>query len=111
MWGLKNSVTGLYNLHAENYKICNIATMIQNLVPNTKVVFQEMKFEDARNYRVTSDKIRAQGWAPKFSMDQGIMEIYNTIKEGRLKNVRDEVYSNEHYLRTLKTNEWVLKGV
>ncbi len=105
--GLNNNISGLYNLHNENYKIYEIADKISEIVPNTVVKYQDISFEDARNYKVVSQKYRDTGWMPKFNMEDGIREIYETIRENRIKNVHESVYSNVDYLKTIKSVEWI----
>lgn len=105
--GLRNNITGLYNLHNENYKIHQIADEIAQIVPDTKIVYQDIKFEDARNYRVLSDAYRKTGWSPQISMQQGIEEIHNIIKENRIKDVQNVIYSNVDYLKTIRSIDWI----
>jgi nucleoside-diphosphate-sugar epimerase len=98
LFGLRKKVTGLFNLSAENYRIREIAEKIIDIIPNTRIVFQDMKFEDQRNYRVTSEAYRNLGWTPKHTMSEGIREMYMVIKEQRIKDLRDPIYYNAHYL-------------
>ncbi|MGD0381905.1 MAG: NAD(P)-dependent oxidoreductase [Thermoguttaceae bacterium] len=98
LFGLRKKVTGLFNLSAENYRIREIAEKIRKSIPNTTVVYQDMKFEDQRNYRVTSEAYRNLGWSPKHTMDEGIREMCMVIKEQRIKNLSDPIYYNAHYL-------------
>jgi len=98
LFGLRKKVTGLFNLSAENFRIREIAEKICDIIPNTRVVFQDMKFEDQRNYRVTSEAYRNLGWTPKHTMDEGIHEMFMVIKEQRIKDLSDPIYYNAHYL-------------
>lgn len=98
LFGLKRNITGLFNLSAENYRIREIAEEIQKIIPNTSVVYQDLKFEDHRNYRVTSDAYRKLGWTPKHNMSEGIREMHLVIKEQRIKDLNDPIYYNAHYL-------------
>lgn len=94
LFGIDNQISGLFNLHDENMQIREIAERIQEMIPNVEVVYQDMMFEDQRNYRASSAKIYGEGWAPKFSLPQGIMEIKEVIKEQRIKDIKDPIYSN-----------------
>jgi nucleoside-diphosphate-sugar epimerase len=91
-------LTGTFNLHYDNFTIKEIATQIQNHI-RCEVRYQDMKFEDARNYRVSSDKFRSHGWQPEYSMERGIIEVATIVREKRLRDVHDPVYSNAEYLR------------
>jgi len=96
---LDNNITGLYNLSYRNYTIREMAEVIQNVVPGSELVCTDMKFEDLRNYRVKTDKFEATGWKPSYDLEYGINEIHKTIKEGRIVDPSDPVYSNAVYLK------------
>jgi len=98
LFGLENNITGLYNLCYSNWQIKDIAEKIATIVPRARIEYQDMLFEDERNYRVDSSKYEKLGWRPKYRIEDGIQEIYNVIKEGRIKNPNDKIYSNEQYL-------------
>jgi nucleoside-diphosphate-sugar epimerase len=97
--GLQRNITGLYNLHNENRKIYEIADEITRLIPGTRVIYNDIKFEDARNYRVTSDAYRNTGWLPQKTLEDGILEMYNVIKEKRIKDIHSSIYSNVEYIK------------
>ena len=82
LFGLQHGVNGLFNLSAENCRIREVAEEIHKAIPNTKIVYQDLKFEDQRNYRVNCDAFRKLGWKPKFTMLDGVREIYRVIHEG-----------------------------
>jgi nucleoside-diphosphate-sugar epimerase len=91
--------TGIYNLHRQNVRIVDLAYQVRNHFPDTIVSRTEMEFEDARNYRVSSDKIRtALGWRPKYSIDDGIIETKELIETKRLKDVMNPRYTNQAFL-------------
>lgn len=96
---LNNNVTGLYNLSYKNYTIREMAEIIQNVVPGSKLICTDMKFEDLRNYRVKTDKFASTGWKPTYDLEYGINEIHKVIKEDRIVNPDDPVYSNAVYLK------------
>jgi len=95
---IKNNISGLYNLSCKNYKICDIAKAIQTQLPKTSVKYTDGKFEDLRNYRVKNDKILNTGWKASYTLEEGIDEILTIVKENRIKNLDDPIYSNEYYL-------------
>jgi nucleoside-diphosphate-sugar epimerase len=91
--------TGIFNLHRDNVKILDLATTMQRHFPDLVVNTTEMTFEDARNYRVTSEKARSLlGFEPKFAVDDGIEEVRTLIESERLKDVNDVRYTNEGFL-------------
>jgi len=98
---LDNNVRGLYNLSEVNVVISGLSETIKQLLPETKIIYQDMKFEDLRDYKVKNDRIKATGWKPKFSLNEGINEMIKVFSEGRVRNVSDPVYSNANYLKQI----------
>jgi len=95
---INNNIRGLFNLSELNVEISGLSGTIKRLLPETKIIYQDMKFEDLRDYKVKNDRILATGWKPKFTLDEGILEMIKVFSEGRVKNVADPVYSNVEYL-------------
>lgn len=97
---LDNNVRGLFNISERNVEISELAKEIQKHVPGTEVVYQEMKFEDLRDYKVKTDRILATGWKPRFNLSDGIEEMKHVFMEHRVKDTSDPVYSNVAFLRS-----------
>jgi len=53
---LNTKKKGIFNLSYKNMKIIDIANEIQKYFKNTKIIKTKIKFQDARNYRVTNNK-------------------------------------------------------
>jgi len=98
---IDNNVRGLFNLSELNVVISGLSETIKRLLPETKIIYQDMKFEDLRDYKVKNDRIMATGWKPQFSLDDGILEMIKVFSEKRVKNVSDPVYSNAAYLNSV----------
>ncbi|HUW17759.1 MAG TPA: NAD(P)-dependent oxidoreductase [Sedimentisphaerales bacterium] len=91
---------GTYNLHRQNVRIVDLAYQVRNHFPDTVVTRTDIEFQDARNYRVCSDKARSQlGWRPTYSIDDGIIEIKELIETRRLKDVSNPRYANQAFLK------------
>ena len=101
--GIKNDLKGLYNLSDKNFTIKDVAEQIASFIPNTKISYTELPFEDLRNYKVKNDKYLLTGWNPQYNMTWGIHDIYKVIKEGRIVNANDPVYHNHNYLKSIWT--------
>lgn len=99
LFGIENDVDGLYNLSNENYRIKDVAYEIQKIIPEVVISFYNVKFEDLRNYRVDPKRFKSFGWEPKHSLEEGILEIHNIIKEKRIKDPADFNYSNAAFLK------------
>jgi dTDP-D-glucose 4,6-dehydratase len=64
-----------------------------------------MKFQDSRNYRVSSEKVYNElGWKPKFSIDDGIIELKELIQTKRLKDISNPRYANQAFLTSFNSD-------
>jgi nucleoside-diphosphate-sugar epimerase len=87
--------TGIYNLHAENLTIIELAKQIQEVVPSATLKITESSFQDARNYAVSSEKARLDlGFTPKWTVQDGIIEIYEAMTQNRIPDVSLPRFSN-----------------
>jgi nucleoside-diphosphate-sugar epimerase len=99
MENLDTPHTGIYNLHRQNVRIVDLAYQVRNHFPDLVIHQTEMKFQDARNYRVSSEKARRElGFAPRYSIDDGIMEVKELVENGRLKDLNSPRYANHSFL-------------
>lgn len=102
---LESKKTGVFNLHKVNVKISDLAAEVKKHFSGLKVEKVAMKFEDLRNYRVTSDKAKkGLGFDPKFSAADGIVELKKLLEEGRIRNLSDPRYTNQTYLSQFNTH-------
>jgi len=91
--------TGIYNLHYENFKIIDIANAIVERIPSASIETTPMKFQDARNYQVSSEKLfQDTGFKASTNLLQGIDEVFNLISNNRIKDVSHNRYSNQNFL-------------
>jgi len=107
IYGIERDVSGLFNLHESNMQIKDFEKYIRQLNPSVHIELKDIRFEDERNYRVISDAYRSLGWSPRFSVQQGMQEIYDLVQEHRIKDVRDPIYYNVSHLQNIKTSDWI----
>lgn len=100
-YGIDNDLTGLYNLVADNYQIKDIAEEIKKIIPSATIIYEDMPFEDQRNYKATNGKYLKNGFKFNYSLPDGIMDIKKIFDQGRLKDPEDPVYNNVNYLKHL----------
>jgi nucleoside-diphosphate-sugar epimerase len=87
---------GIYNAGFENITILEIATRVRKIVPAEIIVTPS---NDPRSYRLSSKKLLATGFAPKFTVADAISEVIEAFRDGRLKD--DEMYYNIKTMRKL----------
>jgi nucleoside-diphosphate-sugar epimerase len=102
---LDSSKTGTYNLNRQNVRIIDLAYQIRNHFPDLVIHTTEMKFQDARNYRVSSDKARqALNFSPRYSIDDGIEEVKALVTTGRLRDLSNPRYANQEFLEKFRVH-------
>ena len=102
---LESPRTGIYNLNRQNVRILDLAYQIRNHFPDLVIHKTEMKFQDARNYRVGGEKARRElGFSPRYSIDDGIEEIKALLLAGRLTDLNNPRYANHNYLEKFRAH-------
>lgn len=97
---IESDVTGIFNLHYKNFKIIDIANEIIKKVPSAIIETTPMKFQDARNYQVSSEKLfNNTGFKAEVDLKSGIQEVFDLISNNRIKDVNHIRYSNQNYLK------------
>ncbi len=82
----------------QNYTIMQIGELIHRLVPSARLVSWD-RDGDRRNYRVSFSKIHNRlGFAPRWTVEQGVRQVLEAIRSGRVADYRDAKYSNVKFL-------------
>lgn len=96
------TLRGVYNLTYKNVTIKDIADDVSKIIPDCKVKYVDKKFEDLRNYHVTSNKLfSVVDWKPEITVESTVEELKDLFTSGRIRNVNNSVYSNEKYIKEL----------
>jgi nucleoside-diphosphate-sugar epimerase len=66
---------------SENYRVRDVADMVAEVVPSSKVTYAGDASPDARNYRVDCGKIRSRlpSFQPQWTVRKGIEQVYETF--------------------------------
>tara|TARA_R110002126_G_scaffold16625_7_gene66338 strand:+ start:835 stop:1857 length:1023 start_codon:yes stop_codon:yes gene_type:complete len=82
----------------ENYRIREVAQMVAEVVPNSRVEFADGASPDLRNYRVNFDKIKKAlpAFQPTWTVRKGVQQMYDAyVAHGLTK----EEFLSSKYLR------------
>jgi nucleoside-diphosphate-sugar epimerase len=102
---LETKERGIFNLHRQNVRIVDLAYQVRNHFPDLIIDQTPVKFQDSRNYRVTSEKAeRVLGFKAAMSIDSGIDELKELLVTGRIRDVDNPRYTNQAFLSTFKTH-------
>ena len=88
-------LAGIYNAGYENISILDIAQRIAKKLPAEIVVSES---NDPRSYRLSSEKLSASGFVPKYSVDDAIDELIVAYRAGAVK-IEDRWFN----IKTMKT--------
>lgn len=86
-------------MSAENYQIRDLATMVADVVPGSRVVYAEGGGPDPRSYRVSCEKIveALPDFRPEWNVRRGIEQLYQSFRQLGLTR---EAFLGTRYLRT-----------
>lgn len=105
---LSTKPTGVFNLARQNVRIVDLAYQVRNHFPDLVLEQTPMKFQDARNYRVSSEKAqKTLGFKAIYSIDDGIDEIKELLESRRLKDVDNPRYTNQTFLSMFNTHRLI----
>lgn len=86
---LGEKAQGVFNAGFENLAISEIARRVTRYVPAEIVTSPS---NDPRSYRLNSDKLLATGFKSRHSVDDGIIEVIEAFKSGKLND--DDIFYN-----------------
>ncbi len=77
----------------ENYRISELADIVKDTVPGSKIEYDPSGGPDKRCYRVSCDKIeRVLGWKTKWTARKGAQELYEAYKKNGLTDEQRSRY-------------------
>jgi len=103
----------VYNVKFNNYCLNDIAKEIQSNFNDVQLEVTDMKFEDLRNYQVSSSKVeKVFQFRPSKTISEEVQKMLTLFKEHRIKNPDDSIYYNAMHVQGLvkNTDEEVYNG-
>lgn len=80
--------------------IKDLGERVASLIPGTKIEYNEISFQDARNYRVDNSKsLKTFSCRPKVTVEDEVQKISSIIRESRVKNAESSLYNNGQYIK------------
>ena len=94
-----SKISGVFIISKENVIIKSLGKRIANLIPETKINYTEISFQDARNYKVDNQKsFQYFKYKPRVEVEDEVKKIIRIFREKRIKNAEDSLYHNGAYL-------------
>jgi nucleoside-diphosphate-sugar epimerase len=71
---------------SENYQVREVAEIVEDVVPNSRITYAEDAGPDKRNYRVSFDKLAQTlpAFRPTWTVRRGVEQLYEAFREMRL---------------------------
>ena len=102
----KKEYDGVFILSKENVIIKELGERVARMVPNTKINYTEISFQDARNYKVDNTKsLGVFDYKSKVTVEEEVIRMIDMFNDGRVKDPEDKVYHNGAYLTNKKENK------
>jgi nucleoside-diphosphate-sugar epimerase len=93
---------------AENYQIRDVAEIVSQVVPGSKIGFADDAGPDTRNYRVDCNRISLQlhSFKPQWTVRRGVEELYDAFcRNGlELKDFEGERYKRIAHIQKMISN-------
>lgn len=97
---LNKSGSEIFNVgsNEENYKIIDVGRKVKRIVPDAAMEIDDSNI-DKRDYNVSFNKINnILDFTTKYTVDDGVEEIKNSIEKGLFDDYPNKIYSNYTYL-------------
>lgn len=94
---------GIFVLSKENVIIRELGERVASMIPNTKINYTEISFQDARNYKVSNEKsLNTFKYKPNVTVEEEVNRMVKMFKENRVENPEDKIYHNGAFLKNKK---------
>ena len=92
----------IFNLGTDdgNYTKNEIVGLVIKRLPETVVTYKDLTFGgDMRDITVSYSKIRRElGFNPALTVDDGVREVVQVLRDGLIRNPQDEKYTNARFI-------------
>ena len=94
---------------AENYRVMQVAKLVEEVVPGATITFAGGASPDTRNYRVNCDKLARQlpSYRPSWTLRAGVEQIYAAFHE---QGLTEEEFLGPRYLRLRHLKDLMQSG-
>lgn len=101
---IRNDIRGTYILSAGNYTMRQLGEIMRHLIPEIELVFTDVSFEDARNYKVDISKtLKTFEYTPQYKIDSEILKMKKIFEEHRICDITEDTYHNGNFIK----NNWI----
>jgi nucleoside-diphosphate-sugar epimerase len=91
----------IYNIAHENLRIVDLAEIFAAVAPLVRVNYLDVAEPDHRNYRVSANRMRAEGFRPQTGMQAGVEALIEALISGAIPDPESIYYRNAKWLTEL----------
>lgn len=96
---------GMYIISGQNIKIIDLADRVVEITDSEGgLTITSSRFEDLRNYMVDVTKAKSAGFTSAYTLDDGIREMAEFIRSGRINNISNSLFNNGRFVNELYSN-------
>lgn len=93
-----------YNVAHNNLRVTDLVQTFKALNPQLRVTYVETAEKDERDYRVSTCRMKEEGFKTKLGISQGAKEIQAAIRNGIVKDPEAIYHSNAKWMKELMLN-------
>lgn len=90
-----------YNIATENLRIIDVASYFRELNPQLRISHVNVDNEDKRNYRVSTGRMKEEGFYPELKVKYGAEELVDAIASGLIQDPDSIYYRNVKWFKEL----------
>ena len=90
-----------YNIAHENRRVIDLAVIFRRINPRLRVVHLELQDLDRRDYRVSVQRVREEGFETRIDVEMGAEEMVDAIVSGLIPDPESIYYRNAKWLNEL----------
>jgi nucleoside-diphosphate-sugar epimerase len=90
-----------YNVANENLRVVDLIEIFQAINPQLRVRHVEVADQDHRDYRVSTARIRGEGFAPRIPLELGAEELVEALIAQQIPEPESILYRNVNWIKEL----------
>jgi nucleoside-diphosphate-sugar epimerase len=95
----------VYNVAHANLRVVDVADIFKRINPHLQVIHMETESPDLRDYRVSTARLRREGFETRVGVEEGAEEIVDAIIAGVIPDPESMFYRNVKWVKELFQNE------
>jgi len=100
---IRKDIRGTYVLSEGNYTMKMLGEKMLEIIPDVKVEYTDIAFQDARNYKVDNSKsLKDFEFRPQGSIEWEVADMIQIFNENRICDVSEDTYHNGQFIKNNK---------